>query len=105
MPCRGCPTRLATRCTPRSMAGEWEATASWWQDNFTEGADAEYVEQIIPLAVSHAAGCSRVLDVGCGEGQIARATGALGVDPVWPQLDVARQRGGVYARAIAGALP
>ncbi|HZN12911.1 MAG TPA: methyltransferase domain-containing protein [Acidimicrobiales bacterium] len=87
------------------MAGEWEATASWWQDNFTEGVDAEYVEQIIPLAVSHAAGCARVLDVGCGEGQLSRAIGAVGIDPVWPQLVVARERGGVYARAAAGALP
>ncbi len=84
---------------------EWEATAAWWQANFTNGADAEYEEQIIPLAVAHAAGCSRVLDVGCGEGQLARATGAVGIDPVWPQLEVARQRGGVYARALAGALP
>jgi SAM-dependent methyltransferase len=84
---------------------EWEATAAWWQENFTDGADAEYVEQIIPLAVEHAAGCSRVLDVGCGEGQLARATGGIGVDPVWPQLEAARERGGVYARALAGDLP
>ncbi|MBA3655126.1 MAG: class I SAM-dependent methyltransferase [Actinobacteria bacterium] len=92
------------------MAGEWETTASWWQENFTDGADAEYTEQIIPLAVAHAAGCTRVLDVGCGEGQLSRAVSsssriAIGVDPVWPQLHVARARGGVYARGAGGALP
>jgi SAM-dependent methyltransferase len=88
------------------MADHWSTTASWWQSNFTEGADPEYEEQIIPLAVEHAGGCERVLDVGCGEGQISRAVGAVGVDPVWEQLDVARVRGGLgYARAVAGALP
>jgi SAM-dependent methyltransferase len=87
------------------MTDHWETTAAWWQENFTDGADAEYEEQIIPLAVSHAAGCTRVLDVGCGEGQLTRATGAVGVDPVWEQLTVARQRGGVFARAAAGGLP
>jgi SAM-dependent methyltransferase len=84
---------------------EWEATAGWWQEKFTDGADAEYEEQIIPLAVAHAAGCARILDVGCGEGQISRAVGAVGVDPVAQQVVVARQRGGAYARALAGALP
>jgi SAM-dependent methyltransferase len=89
------------------MAEHWSSTAAWWQENFTAGADAEYEEQIIPLAVAHAAGCARVLDVGCGEGQLTRAmpnTG-VGIDPVWEQLSVARARGGVYARAAAGALP
>ena len=28
----------------------WEVHATWWQDGFTDGADAEYVEQILPLA-------------------------------------------------------
>jgi len=35
----------------------WERHADWWQDGFTDGADAEYVEQILPLA-------ARWLDVG-----------------------------------------
>ena len=85
----------------------WSTTAAWWQENFTAGADPEYEEQIIPLAVEHSRDCARVLDVGCGDGQIARAVSgtAVGVDPVWEQLTVARSRGGSYARALAGALP
>jgi ubiquinone/menaquinone biosynthesis C-methylase UbiE len=53
-----------------------------------------------------------VLDVGCGEGQIARlaaAAGALvtGVDPTAAQVVEARSRGGgpAYGRAGAAALP
>ena len=88
------------------MADHWSTTASWWQENFTDGADAEYVEQIIPMAIEHASGCTRILDVGCGEGQISRAVGAIGVDPVEAQLAVAHERGGPgYTRAVAGALP
>ena len=93
----------------------WEEHAGWWQDGFTDGADAEYVEQILPLAAECLAGARRVLDVGCGEGQVARlaASGAVGadvvvgVDPTWAQIDLAHQRGGgpTYARSGAGALP
>ena len=50
----------------------WEEHAGWWQDGFTEGADPEYEEQILPLVRAHLAGAQRVLDVGCGEGQVAR---------------------------------
>ena len=97
------------------MADEdlWEANAGWWQDGFTEGADAEYTEQILPIAAEHLAGATAVLDVGTGEGQVARlardvgATQVVGVDPTWAQLDVAQQRAGgpAYARAGAAALP
>ena len=91
----------------------WEASAGWWQASFTEGADAEYEEQIIPLAAEHLAGAASVLDVGTGEGQIARLASAggtrrvVGVDPTVGQLDAARARGGgpSYARATATALP
>jgi SAM-dependent methyltransferase len=87
---------------------------SWWQIGFTEGADAEYTEQILPMAASHLSGAGAVLDVGCGEGQIARLAAGLpavrlaaGVDPSAAQLAVAVDRGGgvVYARAGAAALP
>jgi SAM-dependent methyltransferase len=90
----------------------WETHAGWWQDGFTEGADAEYEEQILPLAALHLAGAERVLDVGCGEGQVSRlaarsAALVAGIDPTWGQIEVAAERGGgpVYARSGAGALP
>ncbi len=50
----------------------WEQHAGWWQREFTDGADPEYEEQILPLVEQHLAGVRRVLDVGCGEGQVAR---------------------------------
>ncbi len=87
---------------------------AWWQEGFTEGADPEYAEQLLPIAADHLAGSSRVLDVGCGEGQVARlASGAAGVERVVavdvsaPQLAAAAGRGGgvVLARSEAAALP
>jgi SAM-dependent methyltransferase len=91
----------------------WERHAGWWQDGFTDGADAEYEDQIMPLASESLAGARRVLDVGAGEGQLARlavrdgATLVVGVDPTVAQLAVARERAGGarYARANADALP
>jgi SAM-dependent methyltransferase len=90
----------------------WEQHAAWWQDGFTDGADVEYVEQILPLAVEHLDGAERVLDIGSGEGQVARlaVTGGarvVGVDPTPAQVVEARRRGGGpdYGRAGAEALP
>ena len=56
----------------------WEAHADWWIDGFTEGADPEYVEQILPMALDELSGFGRVLDVGCGDGQISRMMAAAG---------------------------
>jgi ubiquinone/menaquinone biosynthesis C-methylase UbiE len=91
----------------------WEVHAGWWQDEFTEGADPEYEEQILPLAADHLAGATRVLDVGTGEGQIARLAAGTGVevvvglDPTWAQLEMARSRAGgpAYVRGAAATLP
>ncbi|HEX4904474.1 MAG TPA: class I SAM-dependent methyltransferase [Acidimicrobiales bacterium] len=91
----------------------WEQNAGWWQEGFTDGVDAEYTEQILPMAAEHLAGARRVLDVGTGEGQVARlatqvgAELVVGVDPTANQVVVARQRGGgpAYARSGAAALP
>jgi len=92
----------------------WETNAAWWQHSFTAGVDPEYEEQIIPLARECLSGARRVLDVGCGEGQIARVARAVngvdrvvGIDPTAAQLVVARERGGgvAYARGAAATLP
>jgi SAM-dependent methyltransferase len=88
----------------------WEQSARWWQATFTGGADPEYVEQILPLVSQHLPGSGRVLDVGTGEGQIARLAAprtTVGVDPTWSQLEEASRRGGgpAYARAAAADLP
>lgn len=90
----------------------WEEHAQWWIDEFTGGVDPEYTEQIIPIALAELRGRSTVLDVGCGDGQIARAlagAGAhvVGLDPTWNQITVARQRDGgpAYTCAEAAALP
>lgn len=92
----------------------WEANAGWWQEGFSEGADAEYEEQIKPWIAAQLAGSRRVLDVGCGEGQIGRLAAGLsgvelvaGVDPTWAQVAEAARRGGGVAvgRASADGLP
>lgn len=91
----------------------WEAHSGWWQEGFTDGADPEYTEQILPLASDLLAGYARVLDVGTGEGQVARlavdggAELVVGVDPTANQVVEAARRGGgpVYARSGADALP
>ena len=86
---------------PRAGDGDaWEANAAWWQEGFTDGADPEYEEQIVPLAREWLHGFDRVLDIGCGEGQISRklvADGAgfvVGLDPTHNQLVMASARGG-----------
>ncbi|MET0325271.1 MAG: class I SAM-dependent methyltransferase [Ilumatobacteraceae bacterium] len=90
----------------------WERHAAWWQREFTAGADAEYDDLILPLVERHVQGARRVLDIGCGEGQVARriaGVGALavGLDPTASQVATARRRAGgpAYARARAEALP
>jgi SAM-dependent methyltransferase len=90
----------------------WEEHAGWWQNGFSDGADVEYVEQILPLALEHLDGAQRVLDVGTGEGQVARVAAAggarvAGIDPTPAQTTEAGRRGGgpAYARAVAEALP
>lgn len=99
---------------PRPEDDLWELNAEWWAEGFTEGADAEYNEQILPLAAEHLAGATRVVDIGCGEGQVSRLAARLpgvelvaGVDPTLAQLRLAAARGGGMrlARAGAGELP
>jgi SAM-dependent methyltransferase len=91
-----------------------EVVAQWWQEGFTEGADAEYEQQILPMLGAHLAGSTRILDLGCGEGQVGRLAAGLpgvtlvvGADPTWAQIQVAAKRGGgvTVARAEAAGLP
>ena len=90
----------------------WETHADWWIEGFTDGADPEYEEQILPLAARELAGARRVLDVGCGDGQISRLAAAggaelvVGLDPTWNQVRVAAERGhATFLRAGAAGLP
>lgn len=95
------------------MSDLWEAQSGWWVREFTDGADPEYVEQILPMAAEHLGGARSVLDIGCGEGQLSRlaadggADRVVGVDPTSAQLAVARRRGGgpAYSRSEAADLP
>lgn len=98
--------------TPELSAELWENHADWWQREFTDGVDPEYTEQIIPLILDGLAGLDRVLDVGTGEGQIARALAehgqrVHGIDPVFGQVVEAAKRGGEssYCQADAAILP
>ncbi len=94
--------------------GGWDDAqiAEWWQREFTDGVDPEYTEQILPLADEWLAGRKVVLDVGTGEGQLARrqaARGAVvvGIDPTVAQIDEAARRAGgpAYVQSGAAALP
>ena len=90
----------------------WESHADWWIEGFTDGADPEYEEQILPLAESELAGFATVLDIGCGDGQISRllagaGSTVVGIDPTWNQIRVAGERGGgaSYVKSGAAELP
>jgi SAM-dependent methyltransferase len=96
----------------------WEAHADWWQREFTDGVDPEYTDQILPIVTEWTARRRRVLEVGTGEGQVARAIAGLaasdggsasvvGVDPTANQIVEARRRGGgvAYVRSGAERLP
>jgi SAM-dependent methyltransferase len=87
----------------------WETHSDWWQEGFTDGADAEYTEQIMPMAADLLDGYARVLDIGCGDGQIARqckdrgAEFVFGIDPTRNQITVAAERAGGAVYGLAGA--
>lgn len=98
--------------TTSDRGDPWDAHAAWWQSEFTDGADPEYVEQILPLIAERLPPRGLLLDVGCGEGQVSRLAAAsglrvLGVDPAPAQVEVAEQRGGgpTYLLGSATAVP
>lgn len=98
---------------PDATGDPWEAHADWWQRQFTDGVDPEYTEQILPLISQHLPAGGTLLDVGCGEGQVARMAAELhdmdvvGVDPAMAQVSVARGRGGgpTYLQGSATEVP
>lgn len=94
----------------------WDELAPWWKETFTHGADLEYEYQILPLAVSHLAGRRRILDLGTGEGQLARRLAfaspdppalVVGLDSSAGQLANARAEGGGphWVQALGEGLP
>ena len=91
----------------------WERHADWWQREFTNGVDPEYTEQILPLVCEWTNGFAKVLEVGTGEGQVARAIASIngaavvGIDPTENQIAEAIRRGGgpSYQKAGAESLP
>ncbi|MBT8240556.1 MAG: class I SAM-dependent methyltransferase [Acidimicrobiia bacterium] len=87
---------------------DWNSHAHWWVAEFTGGVDPEYEEQIIPLVVDRLGRAGRVLDLGTGEGQVARALrsrGAqvVGFDPFPGQIRVAVERSGGVAYGVGAA--
>ena len=104
---------------PGGRAHVWDEHAGWWKSTFTGGADPEYEREILPLVVREAGPARWVLDVGTGEGQVARALWAagrdaggaervvVGVDPSAAQLANARAEGGgpSYVLGAGEALP
>ncbi|MEI2639438.1 MAG: class I SAM-dependent methyltransferase [Microthrixaceae bacterium] len=100
-----------TDYTPKNP-DPWEDHAGWWQEQFTDGADPEYVEQILPLIRDNLLGSGTVVDIGCGEGQVARLAadaglGVIGIDPAHTQVAEAFRRGGSprYIQGSAVDLP
>jgi len=93
----------------------WERHAKWWRETFTNGADLEYELQILPLAQSHLDGAFRVLDLGSGEGHLARRLVraspereiVVGLEPSAAQLASAIDQAGgpVYVRGVGECLP
>jgi SAM-dependent methyltransferase len=99
---------------PCLSGADWDHLAGWWLDTFSNGADIEYEAQIIPLAAEHLASCRRVLDVGTGEGQLARRLGSgqpeglvIGLDPSIEQVRNAVAQGSspLYLRARGEEIP
>jgi SAM-dependent methyltransferase len=90
----------------------WELNAKWWQNSFTNGANAEYSEQLLPLVVELMTGFQKVLDIGSGEGQIVRALNermidAVGIDQSENQIRCGKtiKSNSLLLRSLAEHLP
>ncbi len=87
---------------------DWNTHSDWWVAEFTDGVDPEYEEQILPMVVERLGGKNRILDLGTGEGQVARAlssTGSnvVGIDPFLQQVVVAQERAGGPGYGVGSA--
>ena len=85
--------------TARTTKSCGNATPPGGSASSPAGADPEYEDQILPLVARHLGDARRILDIGCGEGQVARHLAGLGVevtgiDPTASQVGAARARGG-----------
>lgn len=90
------PTTGARR---RAPVHPWDERAEWWKATFTGGADPEYEAEILPIVERELAGSRRVLDIGCGEGQVARRLVASADDP--PAVAGIDPSGAQVANAVA----
>ncbi len=102
---------LTARGTPVAFAADiWDHHASWWRETFAEGADLEYAQEVMPLIAASLTGAQRILDVGCGEGQVARLLHrsphhpqVTGIDPSGNQLENARRNSPAEINFVQGA--
>jgi SAM-dependent methyltransferase len=116
-PSANSPADVPPADVPAAEVPTWDELAPWWKETFTHGADLEYEYQILPLAVAHLAGSRRILDLGTGEGQLARRLAApagapppalvVGLDASAGQLANAQAEGGGpgWVQARGEALP
>ena len=95
------------------MQSDWDASAEAWIESLKTGGDFSRVAVLDRpmLAVVHASGARRVLDVGCGEGRFCRMISetvpqVVGLDPTAWLLSEARKLGGAqYAQGRAEDMP
>lgn len=102
---------------PDENTALWQESAQWWQREFTDGVDPEYTEQILPIVANAFDRPGLILDVGTGEGQVARTLVAagnqvVGLDPIDSQVRLARKRAlditgptSAYVQAYAASVP
>ena len=80
----------------------WEQHAGWWQEQFTDGADPEYEEQILPLvdaAPRRRAPCARRRDAARASSRAASRRSALDVVGIDPTQGADRRGRGARRRA------